>query len=736
MKKLISLLVFLVMVYVVSATWDITLNYPQSDIDIYPLNRDVNFTWIATTVNEVLNVSDTMNCSIYNSSDNINFSVLGGPYNVTNATTWNKSIHLPYSTHYVFINCSTTYTADTTHDVSTTNTFNISIKENYANMAPADNAILDIVETNFTWNISVENVNIPENLICAVQTNSSDGATSLSAKTDLFTPITIENSSISNKSLSLDNLKTYQWRVNCSNGSIDFLSDTRSFMVNLSYDYHSRTPEDGRVNRGFEINFSWNLSTLNVDLAEGNSFNCTVKNSSAIGDNKTALFTPINTTNNTINHKMVTMANTDETWWQMNCSNGSIDWLSDTRNFNIDIEQDYNWRNPVDEAVLGSVEVNYSWRIAVTDVNLNDGASMNCTVQNASAAADNKTSLFGWVNTTNNTVTHQVYTMENRDDVYWSMNCSNGSVDFLSDTYSFSIDSDLTTTIVNPTVDEVLTSRYVNYSWKFEATNINLSAGESLNCTGIRNGTVIFGGPDNGGENTTNSTETNRTISTINGHYNFTVNCSNSLGEYFEDITGSREFTVAESTGDALNIELLYPPAVAVLASPTVNFTWRANLTGGFLNPGDELECALLNRSSSAGNYSVLFKDNMTNGTIYNQTFDVKTSERHHWKVNCSTPVTQPGYISQLSETRLFDVYEDEVYFKYGIGFFDKINFTLNTGDFQFAGFGTIGMNLSIAGNLTIGTEITPSNITMRSPNSSIYTCGPADDGTWECMSK
>ncbi|KKK77212.1 hypothetical protein LCGC14_2855870, partial [marine sediment metagenome] len=145
-------------------------------------------------------------------------------------------------------------------------------------------------------------------------------------------------------------------------------------------------------------------------------------------------------------------------------------------------------------------------------------------------------------------------------------------------------------------------------------------------------------------------------------------------------------FTVSESVGDSFIYELLNPAAVSILASTSVNFSWIVNLTNGFLDPGEQLECGLYNKSSLNANYSILFKANITNATFFNQTVTVTADELHWWFVNCTTPLTQSNPISGLSDTRIFEVIADAVYYRYGIGFFDKINFTLNTGDFQLAG--------------------------------------------------
>ena len=681
MRKGILLLIFLIMIPLAYATYTITLLAPNSDIDIYPPNRLVNFSWTATTLGEVLNASDTLNCSILNSTNNVDFTIMSANINTTNASFMNQTILMDYGVHYWKVNCSTMHTPIVTTGVSITNTFNISTKPNYETLSPADGSIQNIVEVNFTWNFSVANVNVVD-INCTVQGtyNTTDGA----AKSNLGPTINISNGTLTHQVIARDNLKTTFWRMNCTNGSIDFLSSNRSVSVDINYSYDSRLPADGVTNSGLDVNFSWRINVTNINLRPGNALLCAVRNTSdSIGAAKTDLFTPINVTNATVAHQVVRMKNLKNVYWNINCSNGSIDLLSSNFTLGMEINSDYTWQVPDDNSRTGSIVVNFSWRLEVIDINLIDVSGMNCSVQNTS----NMTSgaplhkLFSPINTSNNTIQHKVVTMANRNPVAWRVNCSNGSIDFFSDVYNLGIDYSLDTTIVNPTEGQTLTSRYVNYSWQFEALNVNLSSFNNGSCTLWRNGTAIFSGI-----NTTNATETNRTLSTTNGVYSLVANCTNNVGEIFYNESDARLFTVSESVGDSFIYELLNPAAVSILASTSVNFSWIVNLTNGFLDPGEQLECGLYNKSSLNANYSILFKANITNATFFNQTVTVTADELHWWFVNCTTPLTQSNPISGLSDTRIFEVIADAVYYRYGIGFFDKINFTLNTGDFQLAG--------------------------------------------------
>ena len=634
--------------------YNIILSAPADGSDLYP--RDINFSWIVNTTGVVLNASDTLNCSILNSTTNNNFSVFGGPFNVTNGTFANATVlAVKYGKTYWKVNCSTMFTEiNQTHGVSGTWSFDIRNRTVFDLIAPVDDATLS----------------------------------------------------------------------------------------------------------GVDVNFSWRVNATNFNLRDGDSaLLCTVRNASSVSGVKSDLFT-LNTTNATETHRVFAMAPQSDfvnVYWNLNCSNGSIDFISSDFNFGMQVNSEYTWQVPDDDATLGDIVINYSWRIGVIDINPQPGNSFNCSVQNTSNMAEgaNLTELFSPINTTNNTIQHQVYTMENRRPVAWRVHCTNGSIDFFSSVYNLGIDYSLKTTNVNPSQGEVLTSRFVNYSWKVEALNINLSVFNNLSCDVWRNGTAIFSGI-----NTTNATERNMSLTTLNGVYSMVTNCTSNRGEVFYNESSATLFTVAESINESFfKYTLLNPPAYDIQPSTTINFSWIVNFTGGFLDTGDQLECSLNNRSNSSQVYTQLFRANITNATFFNQSVDMKLNERHSWFVNCSTPY-QINAPYGLSDVRLFDIVEIETFYKYGIGFFDKFNITLTTGDTQiagdlsvagglfvdattnFVGIGTIvptsalttaGNFTLTGGNMSIGSATDPTNFTMFSPDGSQWDCGPDDAGGFTC---
>ncbi len=669
MKQLIfflMLLIILIPLVISDAqsdySYDVELLSPDIT-DLYP--REINFSWIVTTSGVVLNTSDRLNCSILISNfSTTNFSILAGPFNVTNATQNGTQITMPYGETFWKVNCSTSMTPiNQTHGESLTRSFNISTKPNYDTIVPADESTIDVVAVNFTWNFSVSNVNIGSELNCSIQAtyNSTDGA----PKDKIGVSINVTNATLSHQVLPRDNLRTTYWRMNCSNRSIDFLSTNFSFTIDLDPSFDEIVPVDGANLTGVDVNYSWRINATNFDLKPGNSLNCTVRNASSVNGEKSILFGPVNVTNATAYHQVFAMAPYipfTNVFWNVNCTNGSITLISDNYTYGINVNQEYTWQTPDDNAVLGDLLVNFSWRPTVTDISLIDGYRMNCSVQSTAdmtegAPLDRLTTP---INTTNNSIQSQIVTMGNRSPVAWRVNCSNGSIDFLSEVYNFFMSYSLETTIVHPSDDEILTSRFVNYSWTFESLNINLSKGDQLNCSIIRNGTAIITNV-----NGTNATETNTTVSTVNGHYNLTANCSNSLGELFSNITDPIEFTVSELVSEEFEYNLISPVAVDLLASTNVNFSWNVSVTGGFLDTGEQLECSLNNRSGPTGLFSQGFKVNITNSTYFSKILVMETDVYHEWFVNCTTPITQSNPVYELSETRIFEIVLDAILYKY-----------------------------------------------------------------------
>ena len=706
MKKLIFFLILVTMIPIVFASYTFNSISPLGDTDIYPPGRRVNFTWNVTTLDEVLNVSNSFNCSVLNSSDNLNYAVLVGPINTTNSSILNTTVLIEYGTTYFKINCSTMFSGtNQTHATSAARSFNISTKPNYDTLSPADGVTLDTVDVNFTWNFSVANVNIPTVLNCTVQGtyNSTAGA----IKSNLAAGINISNSTIAHIVIARDDLRTTSWRMNCSNGSIDFFSSNFTFDIDINDSYDLVVPANDATISGVNVNFSWRHNVTNINLLPGKALNCSVHNASSVSGDKSELF-KINATNGTAVHRVFAMAPQTaftNVYWNINCTNGSIDFISSDYNFGMNINQEYTWQVPADNAILGDIVINFSWRPTIIDINLADVDSLNCTLQNTSNMSTGAPlhKLIDGINTTNNTITHTIITMGNRNPVAWRVNCSNGSIDFLSSVYNLGITYSLTTTNINPTEGETLTSRYVNYSWKFEALNVNLSHFNNASCDVWRNGTAIFTGI-----NTTNATEINRTLSTTNGVYGMVTNCTNNVGEIFYNESAVRLFTVAEpvASSNAFLYELLAPAEVEILVSTSVNLSWIVNLTDGFLDTGEQIECSLNNRSGVTGGYSQAFKANITNATFYNRTITMATDVYHEWFVNCTTPYQVNPPVG-LSDTRIFEIVADAVYYKYGIGFFDKFNITLNTGDTQIGGNLDVSGYLKVTGNLTIIGNIT-----------------------------
>ena len=492
---------------------------------------------------------------------------------------------------------------------------------------------------NFTFNVTTLGVvlNASDTLNCSILV-SNFSVTNYSVR---FGPMNITNSTWNDTLLIMPYGRTY-WKVNCSTmfsavNQTHGVSEERYFDIINTTTYESVSPANEVVLSGVDVNFTWIVNATNYNLLDVSGINCSVHNASSVSGEKSLLF-KINATNATAVHRVFAMAPYFEftnVYWNINCTNGSIETISQDYSFGLQTNYEYTWQVPADNLVVSDLLVNFSWRPTVIDINLWDGDSMNCSVQNTSNMSTGAPlhRLTTPINTTNNTIQHQIVTMANRNPVAWRVNCSNGSIDFLSEVYSLFQTYSLTTTIINPTEGQVLTSRNVNYSWKFEALNVNISTFENGSCTLWRNGTAIFSGI-----NTTNGTEINRTLSTVNGVYSLVANCTNAVGEIFYNESSARLFSVAESVGTGMIYDLLAPDAVSILASTSVNFSWIVNLTGGFLNPGDQLECAVNNRSSSAGNYSVLFKANVTNATFYNRSVTMTADDLHWWNINCTTP--------------------------------------------------------------------------------------------------
>ena len=754
-------LIFYVMIFFIiplafAATWNIELLNPVNNTANQ--NQNVNFSYKVNVTEVVVNTSNTFNCSILNSSDNVIFSVLSGPRNTTNATFYNITIALPYKQHYWKVNCTTMFTSTVSFGVSETRNFNINTTSSYDELSPADGATLDSPDVNFTWRVNVTNINLrPGNALnCSIQGTYN---TTAGARKDRLLPgINTTNGTAIYQIIARDDLSTTSWRVNCSNGSIDFFSPNFSFVINLSHTYDSIVPANDATVSGVDVNFSFRINVTNMNLRHGNALNCSINNASSVSGKKSELFRA-NVTNATAYHRIFSMgsqADFTNVYWNVNCTNNSINLLSPEFNFGMQINPEYTWQVPDDNSRTGNIVVNFSWRPTMIDINLRAGNAMLCAVQNSSNnVSEPKHNLFAPVNTTNNTIQHQIVTLNNRDPVYWHVNCSNGSIDFFSSVYTLGIDYNLETTNVNPKEGETLTSRYINYSWKFESQNINLSKENTLNCTIFRNGTALIRGV-----NTTNATENNRTFTTANGHYSMITNCTSNLGEIFSNESSERLFTVSEPVGETFLFELLNPGAVVILPSTSVNFSWIVNLTEGFLDTGEQIECGLYNRSSDSAGYSQLFRANMTNGTFYNRTVTMVKDNLHWWFVNCTTPFPTNPPVG-LSDTRIFEIIEDAIFYKYSIGNFSTFNITLTTGNTQIAGnlsvaggtlfidslnkragIGTIvpavklhvlGNTTITGGNLIVGSVTDVTNVTMYSPNGSLWRCGPDNLGAWSC---
>jgi len=146
----------------------------------------------------------------------------------------------------------------------------------------------------------------------------------------------------------------------------------------------------------------------------------------------------------------------------------------------------------------------------------------------------------------------------------------------------------------------------------------------------------------------------------------------------------------------------------SISTTTSVNFTWSLNVTDDALDPGNSLNCTVMNTSgSSANNYSqLLVSFNVTNGTIINKSLALKDGIRSWWYINCTTRgLTGNANSTYLTSTSAVNV--DTNYFNVPLGQSPGvINLSYDTGSAKFKGQIT-------ADNVTIKGTLTTANFTV-----------------------
>ena len=107
----------------------------------------------------------------------------------------------------------------------------------------------------------------------------------------------------------------------------------------------------------------------------------------------------------------------------------------------------------------------------------------------------------------------------------------------------------------------------------------------------------------------------------------------------------------------------------------------------------------------------------INNGSYANTTITFSDGDRVWWYVGCTDNYTRT--VVSSTPIRIIDV--DEVYYILSLGANRVINFSLTTGDIT--SIGDI-----IATSLTV-TE----NLTLSSPNGTVWDCGVGNTGTFAC---
>ena len=240
----------------------------------------------------------------------------------------------------------------------------------------------------------------------------------------------------------------------------------------------------------------------------------------------------------------------------------------------------------------------------------------------------------------------------------------------------------LTYSTLNPSAGSTETSRTVTHSVKFSMTDTDLT---SMNVTLYLNDTAV---------STTHELNNNTLYSVLynstNGDYEWYFNYTNSTNNVYLDKSTTRYYTVAEVVPD-LSVELLSPSKYYTSTSTTINFTWNVTATGGFIGGDEPIQCALYNRSSSTGVYSITNYTNVTNSTSEISFSMTKGENRVWWYVNCSTTY-HPVIKNQVSEVRIFDV--DIDYNMLALGTNEYIKFNLDTGEIE----SKVGYNITNSG--------------------------------------
>ena len=142
-------------------------------------------------------------------------------------------------------------------------------------------------------------------------------------------------------------------------------------------------------------------------------------------------------------------------------------------------------------AILTTTSVNFSWNVSFTNVSLDLGNSLNCSVWNRSSSGGVASQLFADLNVTNATFANRTASLaEGR--TYWYINCStrglngNENLSFKSDERVLDIDLDYFTlslganSVINFTLDtgKIVASNNISTSQHLFVTgNITTSAG-------------------------------------------------------------------------------------------------------------------------------------------------------------------------------------------------------------------------------------------------------------------
>ena len=185
----------------------------------------------------------------------------------------------------------------------------------------------------------------------------------------------------------------------------------------------------------------------------------------------------------------------------------------------------------------------------------------------------------------------------------------------------------------------------------------------------------------------------------------------------------STVLVLADTTHDIL-APLNYLPSSVTL----INFS--ANIT----NTDDEdtlFNLNVYNKSSSSGDYSLLFSANITNSTFWNRTFTLKGDKEYvrHWIYFNFTNLTSSGVVSN---TRVIDI--DTDLYIISLGPDPTINFSVDSGDIKIKGVMNasafyIPGSTNITNNIVVSNNITVDMCNFRNISVDVN-CGASNIGT------